>query len=198
MENNRLPKLALWYQRHRKRDIGRPWRRSREQDHLIAKGLHGTGLTALNLQRSFWRWWWWWRRYCNSLLDILYFSPTVESRHMAYLSFFLAFQSKVFLSFSFIPLSFFALCHVVTKAVLLFTLTTSHSSVFFLPSTFINWHKVSSLLSSTLSTSSIRDASLWPSVPDRTIRLSKKAAGYLFSHLVHWPGDWTLEMNGTM
>jgi hypothetical protein len=52
MENNCLPKLALQYQPHRKKEIGRPRRRWREQDHLKAKELNRTGLTALNLQRS--------------------------------------------------------------------------------------------------------------------------------------------------
>jgi len=52
MENNHLSKLALRYQRHRKRDIGRPWRRWREQDYLKANVLHWTGLTALHVQLS--------------------------------------------------------------------------------------------------------------------------------------------------
>jgi hypothetical protein len=52
MEYNRLPRLALQCQPHRNNDISRPRRRWREQDHLKANELHGTGLTALNLQRS--------------------------------------------------------------------------------------------------------------------------------------------------
>jgi hypothetical protein len=49
MENNRLPKLARLYQPHGKRDIGRPRRRWRGQDHQKANELQRTGLTALNL-----------------------------------------------------------------------------------------------------------------------------------------------------
>jgi hypothetical protein len=44
IENSRLPKLALQYQPHGKRDVGRPRRRWRKRDHLKTNGLHRTGL----------------------------------------------------------------------------------------------------------------------------------------------------------
>jgi hypothetical protein len=52
MAKNRLPKLALRYQPHGKRNIGCPRRRWREQDYLKASELHRRGLAAPNIQDS--------------------------------------------------------------------------------------------------------------------------------------------------
>jgi hypothetical protein len=51
MESNCLRNLALQYQLHGKKDIGRRRRRWREQDYRKANELHRTRRTALNLQR---------------------------------------------------------------------------------------------------------------------------------------------------
>jgi hypothetical protein len=53
MENNGLTKLALQNQPHGKRNTGRPIRRWRGNYHLKVNEYNRTGLTALNLQRSF-------------------------------------------------------------------------------------------------------------------------------------------------
>jgi hypothetical protein len=47
-----LTKVALQYQSHGKRDVGRPRIRWSEQDHLTANELCRTGATAIKLQRS--------------------------------------------------------------------------------------------------------------------------------------------------
>jgi len=49
---NKFTVHIFWYLPWKKREIGRPRRRWREQDHLKANELHKTGLTALSLQHS--------------------------------------------------------------------------------------------------------------------------------------------------
>jgi hypothetical protein len=52
MENKHISEVALQYQPHGKREIGRPRIRWSEQDHLKANELRTTGPTAIKLQRS--------------------------------------------------------------------------------------------------------------------------------------------------